>query len=182
MSNIQSVRPGPTRAYSEFYNALSATDDRKAAGELLGLTLRKIRSQEGISHTALSKMANVRRNKIAKAEVSGFLLDSDRDALLFSKVAKSLGIDNQDISELLKLYLNHTEDNIHNLMRRSRLANGMTIGELANVTKIKRWHLRVMELKEIKRGVPLESKAALELSEALNMESDALRSLIRPSY
>ena len=129
MNNFQTRRPSPALVYNEFSHALSATDDRKMAGELLGMTLRKVRSEAKISHTALSKMANIGRNKLAKVESVGFILDSERGAMLFSKISRGLGLDREQISELLKPYLNHTEDNLRNQMRRSRIASGMTIGE-----------------------------------------------------
>ena len=181
MNRFQTLRPSAARVYGEFSYALSATDDRKVAGELLGMALRKVRTEAGISHTRLSKMANVGRNKVAKAEAAGFLLDSERGAMLFSKISKGLGLEKEQISELLKSYLNHTEDNVHNQMRRARIASGMTIGELARQVNMKRWHLRVMELKEIKHGVKLENMVALELSDALEIDSLPLKDLLRPS-
>ena len=179
MVNSQIYMPG-AKAYEEFRSALSATSDREAAGVLLGAMLRKARVQEGISHTRLSKMANVGRNKIAKVEIAGFDLDSERDALLFSKITRSLGLEREQISQLLKLYLNQTEGSVHEQMRLSRITSGMTVGELARQVKIKRWHLRVIELKDIKRGVPIEGVVALELAEALHMDPAAIKPLLRP--
>ena len=179
MINPQIHKPR-AKAYEEFHGALAATSDRKAAGVLLGAMLRKSRLQEGISHTKLSKMANVGRNKIAKVEIAGFDLDSEKDALLFSKIARSLGLEREQISQLLKLYLNQTEGSVHEQMRLSRIASGMTVGELARQVNIKRWHLRVVEFKDIKRGVPIEGRVALELAEALHMDAADIKPLLRP--
>ena len=181
MNDFQTRRPSPAAVYSEFSHALFATDDRKAAGELLGITLRKVRSEARISHTTLSKMAKISRNKVAKAESAGFLLDSERGAMLFSKISRGLGLETEQISELLKPYLNHTDDNLRNQMRRARIANGMTLGELARQVNMKRWHLRVIELKEIKHGIQLENIVALELSEALRIDPMPIKELLRPS-
>ena len=181
MNNFQTRRISPALVYNEFSHALLANDDRKVAGELLGIALRKVRSEARISHTTLSKMANVGRNKVAKAESAGFLLDSERGAMLFSKISRGLGLDREQISELLKPYLNHTDDNLRNQMRRARIASGMTLGELARQVNMKRWHLRVIELKEIKHGTQLENIVALELSEALRIDSAPLKDLLRPS-
>jgi ribosome-binding protein aMBF1 (putative translation factor) len=179
MINPQIHKP-KAKAYEEFRGALVATSDRKAAGVLLGAMLRKSRVQEGISHTKLSKMANVGRNKIAKVEIAGFDLDSEKDALLFSKITSSLGLEREQISQLLKLYLNQTEGSVHEQMRLSRIASGMTVGELARQVNMKRWHLRVIELKDVKRGVPIEALVALELAEALRMDPAAIKPLLRP--
>ena len=69
---------------------------------------------------------------------------------------------------------------VHEQMRLSRIASGMTVGELARQVNMKRWHLRVIELKDVKRGVPIEALVALELAEALRMDPAAIKPLLRP--
>ena len=106
----------------------------------IGLAVAKIRENLGISHKELARMAQMERSKVAKAERIGFRPDSDKEAITFAKIARGVGLNETEISSLVKLYIGTDAPNndIGTEIKRARIAAGPSVGDLAHLTGMRR--------------------------------------------
>lgn len=155
----------------------------------LGLAVAKIREELGLSHKELARRAQIERSKIAKAEHAGLRPDCDNEAIVFAKIARGFGLNEAEISSLVKLYIGINTHN-HDLgieIRRARIVAGFSVGDLAHLTGMRREDLKAIESGELPidhnisdEGIRIGKNNAISLQEFLNLGDIHLEELLRP--